>query len=104
MTVFWRRELLDEVGDLDPAFPLAFDYDYWLRLANVCPPVCVDRKLAAFRWHATSKSGANWRAQIAEEERIAQKHGGTSLRHRLSKGLQSRLRRGVYRGLDLLSS
>ncbi len=33
MTVFWRRELIDQVGLLDESLPLAFDYDYCLRLA-----------------------------------------------------------------------
>ena len=31
---FWRRNLLDEDGFLDPSFKVAMDYDYWCRLAS----------------------------------------------------------------------
>jgi glycosyltransferase involved in cell wall biosynthesis len=93
MTVFWRRELIDKVGLLDPSVPLA----------SICPPIYVDEKLAAFRWYATSKSGANYRTQIQEENALAKKHGAN--RHKLTrKWLSGQLRMIVYRSLDRLST
>ena len=49
---FWRRNLLDEDGFLDPSFKVAMDYDYWCRLASrgrrfrFLPHV-----VGAFVWH-----------------------------------------------------
>ena len=49
---FWRRNLLDEDGLLDPSFKVAMDYDYWCRLASrgrrfrFLPHV-----VGAFVWH-----------------------------------------------------
>jgi glycosyltransferase involved in cell wall biosynthesis len=104
MTVFWKRNLIEEVGFLNPEFELAFDYEYWLRLSEVCPPTYLDSKLAAFRWHDSSKSAANVAAQIREDERIARRHGASSVRSRYWKMLQNRLRLAVYQSLDLIGS
>lgn len=104
MSVFWRRELMDRVGLLDPAFSLAFDYDYWLRMSAVCQPQYIDSPIAAFRWHESSKSSANTREQIAEDELIAQKHGARSAAHRYWKRLQNQLRLGAYRTADLIAA
>ena len=102
MSVFWRREFMDRVGCLDPTLPLAFDYDYWLRMSGVCPPIYVDQKLAAFRWYETSKTGANFRAQLAETERIAERHGATGLGQRLTKRLLNQGTMTVYSALSML--
>ena len=75
MTVFWKRSAMQKVGLLDSSLPLAFDYDYWLRLARVADPLYVPSPIAAFRWYTTSKSGGNLRRQCQEDERIARRHG-----------------------------
>ena len=99
MTVFWRRELMDQVGYLDPTLPLAFDYDYWLRFSKVCDPHFIDAPIAAFRWYAASKSGAGYVAQCREDEMIARRHGLKGWAgHR--KQLQNRMRIGIYRLYD----
>ena len=100
MTVFWKRELLDEIGFLDPNFSLAFDYDFWLRLSVHHEPIYIDHKLAAFRWYSTSKSGANVTAQMAEDQRLAEKHGGRGRYQRFAKQLNHRVRSLVYRVYD----
>lgn len=76
MTVFWRRELLEEIGYLDQSLDYAFDYDYWLRLAGRSEPVYISRHQACFRWYATSKSGAGFREQFREDFEVARKHAG----------------------------
>ena len=99
MTVFWRRELLDRIGYLDPDLPLAFDYEYWLRLSGIGPPVYVNRKLAAFRWYETSKSGANFRAQFEQDEAAARRHGNLGRMARINKKVQNRMTVGIYHSL-----
>lgn len=104
MTVFWRRELMGQVGYLDPSLKLAFDYDYWLRLSAVCPPEYTRARLAAFRWYDSSKSGANYRAQFAEDALIARKNGATGLQARFAKRLHNWLTVVAYRSLAGLRS
>jgi len=77
MTVFWRRSAWDAVGPLDPSLRLAFDYDLWLRLARRGPPVYLgDAPVASFRWYETSKSGAGFRRQFAEDAAVAARYAG----------------------------
>jgi glycosyltransferase involved in cell wall biosynthesis len=54
--VFLKREVFEELGLLDESLAWAFDYEYWLRLAQRHEPVIIDEYVAAFRWHPTSKT------------------------------------------------
>lgn len=74
MTCFWRRSLHEHVGYIDPTLKLAFDYDLWLRFAQRGDPIYLDDRLACFRWYETSKSGANFRAQFAEDIAVATRY------------------------------
>jgi glycosyltransferase involved in cell wall biosynthesis len=76
MTVFWRRSLLEAVGVLDPRFPLAFDYELWLRFARRGAPIYIDEPQACFRWYEASKSGSNFKAQLRENSLAAEKYAG----------------------------
>lgn len=76
MTVFWRRTALEQIGLLDPGLPLAFDYEYWLRLARRSDPVYLPEPLACFRWYETSKSGSQFDAQLREAADAAARHVG----------------------------
>jgi len=95
MTVFWQRDALGIIGYLDESLPLAFDYDYWLRLSQLSAPAYIPAPIASFRWYSTSKSGANVSDQCREDIAIAIRHGlsGTRLHF---KRVQNRLRRFVY--------
>lgn len=75
MTVFWRRRILSETGLLDPTFPLAFDYDLWLRFAKRGDPLYIPERIACFRWYESSKSGANFIDQFNEDYAVARRHG-----------------------------
>jgi glycosyltransferase involved in cell wall biosynthesis len=70
MTAFWRRRVHDQIGYLDPAFDLAFDYDLFLRLAERGPPVYLDDEIACFRMYMSSKSGAGFAAQLDQTTAI----------------------------------
>ena len=52
------------------------DYDLWLRMGREAPPLFLDRVLAQFRLHATSKTGQVNRAQFDEQYRVACRYVG----------------------------
>jgi len=54
--VFLKRELFEELGLLDEQLDWAFDYEYWLRIAQHHEPAIVNEYVAAFRWHPSSKT------------------------------------------------
>ena len=54
--VFWRRELIEEIGLLDVNAQMAMEYDYWLRIGDKYKPGFIDDYLANFRLHPVSKS------------------------------------------------
>jgi len=102
MTVFWRRSLQDRVGLLDPILRYTFDYDLWLRFAAVAPPLYLTRTMAAFRWHAASKSGSSFEAQFAEDWEVFLRHAPDDRWLRLRKRLRTAQILAVYRLLRTL--
>ncbi len=89
MGVFWRRSAGQEVGPLNTDLHYCMDYEYWLRLGRRWPGRFVNEYLAAFRWYATSKSGAGFGEQFSEGYDVARKlagkgHGLALLRHRIN--------------------
>lgn len=73
--VFLRKRVFDQVGYLDETLEFGMDYELWLRLR--CLNVkYVPRILAAFRWHATSKTATNLYGNWDELLRIVRRHGG----------------------------
>jgi glycosyltransferase involved in cell wall biosynthesis len=85
---FFRRELLEQAGPLDPSLHYAMDYDLWLRFADLADPVFVPEDLACFRWHDSSKSGARYHVSALEALAAARRRArpddrGVILRHRL---------------------
>ena len=69
--VFWRRQLLDEVGFLSEQEYFCMDYDYWLRIGSRYPAGVIDAYLANFRFHRASKSGSVNKKQFEDELRLA---------------------------------
>lgn len=103
MTVFWRREVHQRIGFIDDNWKLAFDYEFWLRLAGLADPVYLDRTLACFRWYDTSKSGANYERQFDEDFRVAQHHAPlTAAATMRRKRLKSKLIVLIYKTMALL--
>jgi glycosyltransferase involved in cell wall biosynthesis len=73
-SVFWRREAMSRAGWLDPTSELAFDYDWFLRLAKLGAPLYVPERYARLRWYEQSKSGAHFMRQLQEAYDIARRH------------------------------
>jgi glycosyltransferase involved in cell wall biosynthesis len=73
---FIRRQAFLDLGGFDPSYKYTMDYDLWLRLARVGPPIELDEYLAAFRQHAGSLSTSNPWACHNECLRVRLKHAG----------------------------
>ena len=72
--VFFQKELFDEAGRLNLDLHYAMDYDLWLRFAKISPAGVIDRDLASFRRHGSSKSETGFRAQFFEQYAVARKY------------------------------
>jgi glycosyltransferase involved in cell wall biosynthesis len=55
-TTFWRRRIFEQVGNIDPSFRFAMDYDLFVRFMNVGRMRRVNDIYGAFRLHNTSKT------------------------------------------------
>jgi GT2 family glycosyltransferase len=94
---FVRRDALQQVGLLDERFRISHDYDLWLRVARLGPPIVLRRDLAAFRMTEGTLSMAGFESQFREHEQVARSHGDG---HRLpvaANAVISRLIVTVYR-------
>lgn len=74
---FWRYELWQQVGPLDPDFTFAMDYDLWVRLATVSQFKYLPRRWAQFRLHADSKTSKNDRIAWDEMLKVHFREGGS---------------------------
>lgn len=74
MSVFIRRDLWEEAGDLRTDDHLTFDYDYWLRLGKICDPLVVPQCLSAFRYYRGTKTAENLKVQFRREMEYARQH------------------------------
>jgi GT2 family glycosyltransferase len=57
--VFFRREALEEAGDLDTTYHCFLDHHLWLRIALLGRILHVDQTWSAARYHAQAKNIAN---------------------------------------------
>jgi glycosyltransferase involved in cell wall biosynthesis len=90
MGTFWRRPVYEQLGPLDERLHYTMDYEYWLRIGEHYPLQALPQNLAAFRLHASSKSGTTARKQFLEQYQVALRyHPPAWLRwlHRLHNGL-----------------
>lgn len=76
---FWRKKVFDEIGDFDDELDYAMDYDYSLRVGMKHKLWVVNKYLASFRIHPSSKSGAYTIAQFEEDFQIAKKYSSSRL-------------------------
>jgi glycosyltransferase involved in cell wall biosynthesis len=70
---FFRRDLAQRAGPIDPSLHYVMDYDYWLRLSRLADPTPIHRYLADFRLHGASKSVRGFDRQFAEAEQVARR-------------------------------
>ena len=69
-SMFWRRDLYEEVCGLNLDFDLAADFELWTRFARQTPLVAVRTLLASFRKHETNRSVMRASAYLSEVERV----------------------------------
>ncbi|MFH1457313.1 MAG: glycosyltransferase family 2 protein [Patescibacteria group bacterium] len=73
--VFWKRELLEEIGFINEEEHYCMDYEYWLRLGQKYKPGFINKYLSNFRYYSDSKSGGVDKKQFQDELRLAKKYG-----------------------------
>lgn len=64
---FYKKSLLDRVGQVDPSLHLAMDYDLWLRFLKQSQPAIMSFPIANLRYYGGAKSAKfmtkhNWQA------------------------------------------
>ena len=74
MTVFWKREVMENCWYFDENEHLCMDYEYWLRIWEKYEPLYINEHIANFRFYYTSKSWAHFDKQFKDELRIAKKY------------------------------
>lgn len=55
-TVFWRRELMEEIGYFDISLKYAMDYDYWIRVSKLYPLNYIYKYLGSTRFYPETKT------------------------------------------------
>jgi glycosyltransferase involved in cell wall biosynthesis len=74
-STFVRRSAFDRIGLLDERFGYSMDYDLWLRLGRLSPPLVLDQTLAGFRMAPGSLSMSGFERQFVEHAQNAREHG-----------------------------
>lgn len=96
---FVRREALERVGGLDGRYSTSHDYDLWLRVGRLGPPVVVEAPIAAFRMQEGTLSMDGFEGQFREHEEIARHHGDGHRAAVMVNAVTSRLIVLIYRAL-----
>ena len=74
-SAFWRRDLYDEVGGLDPTFDLAMDSDLFARFSDRTQPRHVRRPWSRMRSYPDQKNVRLRTVSDEEDERIRCRYG-----------------------------
>ncbi len=99
-TVFMRREVLEEVGHLDPSYHLILDHELWVRMAARRPIVHVPSFWALERTHPQAKTIALAGGFVAEAERLVNWAEGSPELGELVR----QNRRRIAAGLDVFAA
>lgn len=70
----WRRSSFKGAGGITGEFNLAFDFDFFLRLAGTGRLIHVPHTLAQFRWHPDSLSVKRRWVSVSEASKVRRKH------------------------------
>ncbi len=87
---FWRRTLLDDIGYFNKDEHLVMDYDYWLRAGERHRLAVLNRYLASFRVHPSSKTSSSFLTTFERELELAKQHSSSGVLnalHWLSNGM-----------------
>lgn len=69
-TVYFRRNLLSKIGNLDPSYHFIFDFEFFWRLRQVSEFKKIERTLAFYRIHTSAKT-AQWNKFLVELYRFS---------------------------------
>lgn len=69
-STFWRKELTKKIGLFNEQLEYCMDFDYWLRAMQEHPLHTVPTHFSLFRIHQSSKGGALYQKQFAEEHQV----------------------------------
>lgn len=72
--LFWPREVIETVGQIDASLRYAFDYDYLVRALQHFEVEYIEQLAAGFRLHRHSKSVAQAEAMMAETAAVSQRY------------------------------
>jgi glycosyltransferase involved in cell wall biosynthesis len=95
-STFWRRELYERVGGVDPSFRYAMDFDLFVRMIEAgARPLQLKRRLARFRLHPQQKTQTVHAVGKEETDRVLSRlrPPGMPRAVRIAQGLLQRLRR-----------
>jgi len=74
-SMFFRANLLEEVGYLNEKLKYAMDYDYWIRIGLKKKIMYIDKELSMFRLHGESKTTSNSYEMFEECLALSKKYG-----------------------------
>ncbi len=102
-STFIKRDLFNAVGGFNLSLSFCMDYDLFLRLGSVTPPLVVDKQLSCFRVHDSSRSVSHSEQAYAEEFRVRMDYlhskGRSSAYYRLDYEIKRHLNKLLYRRL-----
>ncbi len=74
MTVFWKKEIMEQIWYFNENEHLCMDYEYWLRIWKRHEPLYINSYLSNFRFYHTSKSWNWFIKQFKDELRLARQY------------------------------
>jgi glycosyltransferase involved in cell wall biosynthesis len=75
-TVFFRRDVLDDVGDLDEDLHYSMDWDILIRIASKYPLEYIPEYMGCLREYEEAKSSAGGKRRIRELRMLLRRHTG----------------------------
>lgn len=71
---FFTKEFVFQVGGFREELHLSMDYDLWLRMLKVCPPIVMSFIASNMRYYGQTKSGSRTFAHLKENLRVQKEH------------------------------
>lgn len=76
---FWRKDLWERAGPLDPSYYFAMDYDLWVRFAKISRIDYCPKLWAKFRIHGAGKTTVSDDRCWPEMKKVYQREGGSPI-------------------------
>ena len=73
-SVFWRRELWEELGGFRTDEKYAFEYEWWLRAGKKYAPGFINRELSVWRMHGGSVTSGNLKQNALDALRLQREY------------------------------